>query len=659
MFVALWEVFLEGFCVVLAVGVLVLVFLARDVSAVDIFVLVALASVVLSVGAVVVGVWPIIAAVVLNGPAAAGGVVVVPVPAVVVVVVVGVVPAVAVAAVSVLLWVCESGVVSQGWGGEVVEGRSGVWVDGTLRGGAGRGVVVWVDEDVGEEDGVEEFLEAGWSVRVGVEAVAVFKEGEGFGEVLFEVFAVGGQGGEFPAYLVEFAGEAGLLGFEQVEGDGVGVVGFEKLGLLGFEFAGLGGELLGVGVLAGVDVVEFEAEVFLDGASVFGGDVDVVVEVGDASVDFVDEDGFEGAFGAVALAVGADEVWVDVAVSGFGVVDDEPAATLAAADGGFEVVVMDALAFAVAVLAQDGLDALPRGFVDEGLVCARVVDALVGDDAAVIRVAQDGEECVVAEGMGRSAGRGDSGQAVSGEVVSEGRQRPTVGGVLGEGLGDEGAANRVDVDPAGLPALAVAALPVEIAKRGAADGAAGAGFLTEAFDHLGGQVARVELGDGGHDAVQQHAAGSLVNILTGGHQAHAGLVKRPIDLHIVRPVPRQAIQLVDNDVINPAVLRQVSQHPLQPGTIDAAGRLAASFSDRSTTSAPIVIAMPAMEAAFCSASLVTRTGSTTPAALRAISLPGVLTLIPKPGYAALTCGRHSPALRPELVSRMRNGCSSA
>ena len=159
--------------------------------------------------------------------------------------------------------------------------------------------------------------------------------------------------------------------------------------------------------------------------------------------------------------------------------------------------------------------------------------------------------------------------------------------------------------------------------------------------------------------MQQHAAGSLVNILRGRHQAHAGLVKRPIDLHIIRPVPRQAIQLVDNDIVNPTVLRQVGQHPLQPGTIDATSRLTASFSGRSTTSAPIVIAVPAMEATFCCASLVTRTGSTTPAALRSISSPGVLTLIPKPGYAALTCGRHSSALRPELVSRMQNGCSSA
>ena len=81
---------------------------------------------------------------------------------------------------------------------------------------------------------------------------------------------------------------------------------------------------------------------------------------------------------------------------------------------------MDALAFAVAVLVEDGLDALPGGVVDEGLVFAGVLDALVGDDAAVVGVAEDGEEFVVTEGMGWSAGRGDGVQALGGEVVGEG-----------------------------------------------------------------------------------------------------------------------------------------------------------------------------------------------------------------------------------------------
>lgn len=75
--------------------------------------------------------------------------------------------------------------------------------------------------------------------------------------------------------------------------------------------------------------------------------------------------------------------------------------------------------------------------------------------------------------------------------------------------------------------------------------------------------------------MQEHATRRLVNVLAGGDQAHAGLVKRPVDLHIVRPVPCQAIQLVDNDVVNPAVLRQVGQHFLQFGAVGAAGGLAA------------------------------------------------------------------------------------
>lgn len=96
---------------------------------------------------------------------------------------------------------------------------------------------------------------------------------------------------------------------------------------------------------------------------------------------------------------------------------------------------------------------------------------------------------------------------VGGEVVGEGGECPAVGGVLGEGLGDEGAADGVDVAPASLPAVTVAALFVEVAEWGAADGVAGAGFLIEAFDHFGGQVVAVELEDAAHDAVRQHAAG--------------------------------------------------------------------------------------------------------------------------------------------------------
>lgn len=96
------------------------------------------------------------------------------------------------------------------------------------------GVIARVDEDFGEEDGVEEFLEAGWGVWVGVEVVAVFEEGEGFSEVLFDAFAVGGEGGQFSGDVIKFAGEVGLFGFEEVEGGWRRRSGLRGVWLVGF-----------------------------------------------------------------------------------------------------------------------------------------------------------------------------------------------------------------------------------------------------------------------------------------------------------------------------------------------------------------------------------------------------------------------------------------
>lgn len=98
--------------------------------------------------------------------------------------------------------------------------------------------------------------------------------------------------------------------------------------------------------------------------------------------------------------MGADEVGVDLSGAGFGYVDDKAPTALPAADGGFKVVVVEALALPVVVLAEDGLDPLPGGFVYEGHVFAGVLDALVGDDSLVVRVAQQVEEVVVVKWMG-------------------------------------------------------------------------------------------------------------------------------------------------------------------------------------------------------------------------------------------------------------------
>lgn len=93
-------------------------------------------------------------------------------------------------------------------------------------------VVLGVDGDVVEEDGVEEFLEG--RRGAGVEAVAVLEEVEGLGEVVFDGVVVGGEGVEFFGDGGEFAGDAGLFGFEQVEGGWP-----RRSGLGGVWFAGL------------------------------------------------------------------------------------------------------------------------------------------------------------------------------------------------------------------------------------------------------------------------------------------------------------------------------------------------------------------------------------------------------------------------------------
>jgi len=106
-------------------------------------------------------------------------------------------------------------------------------------------------------------------------------------------------------------------------------------------------------------------------------------------------------------------------------------------------------------------------------------------------------------------------------------------------------------------------------------GAAVPGLLAHALDDLIGQVPAVELGDGAHDAVQQHAARRLVDVLRGRHQPDAGLLEGPVDLHIIGSIARQAVEFVDDDVVNPTIFLEISQHLLQLRAVGRPGRLTA------------------------------------------------------------------------------------
>ncbi|BDA65605.1 hypothetical protein MANAM107_24390 [Actinomyces capricornis] len=160
-------------------------------------------------------------------------------------------------------------------------------------------------------------------------------------------------------------------------------------------------------------------------------------------------------------------------------------------------------------------------------------------------------------------------------MLGQTSHRPIAGGVLGEGQAHERTALGIHLNSTDLPALGVLAADVAIPQGCFANGASTTGFLPHALEHLVRQVARVELSDGAHDAVQQHAARRLVDVLRGGDQAHPSLLEGPVDLHIISPVAGQAVQLVDDAEIHIPRLLQVGQHPLQLGPVGRASRLTA------------------------------------------------------------------------------------
>ncbi|MGO1319009.1 MAG: hypothetical protein ACTII7_10985 [Galactobacter sp.] len=138
---------------------------------------------------------------------------------------------------------------------------------------------------------------------------------------------------------MEARADAVLFGFEEVDGDRVGVVGLEEFDLFGFELGLLPGKQSPFVAGRFGEGVEDLPEHGLDLFGFVVGDGDVLVAVLDALLDAVDEDG--GALAVVALepAAGAGEVVVGDALMVAGTLEHEllPAA---AVDRAFEVVVV-------------------------------------------------------------------------------------------------------------------------------------------------------------------------------------------------------------------------------------------------------------------------------------------------------------------------------
>jgi hypothetical protein len=144
-------------------------------------------------------------------------------------------------------------------------GESRTWLIGVelLDGMDGRsadfGAGLWADQHLLEEGLVHELLDVGGRVAVG--AGAVFEEVEGSLEVCLGDGSVRRELLEFAADAGEAAGDAVLFASEQVERDGAGVVGLQKLVLFAAEVGFLGCDrfaVLDAVALGTADLVEHD-----------------------------------------------------------------------------------------------------------------------------------------------------------------------------------------------------------------------------------------------------------------------------------------------------------------------------------------------------------------------------------------------------------------
>src|SRR5262249_1184798 len=87
------------------------------------------------------------------------------------------------------------------------------------------------------------------------------------------------------------------------------------------------------------------------------------------------------------------------------------------------------------------------------------------------------------------------------------------------------------------------------------------------------QVLGVELGNGGHDAVQQFARGCLIDVLGGGYELCPSLADGHRDLDVVLAGTSQPVGLVDDDVVDVLPFAQACEDVLQPGAVGTLGAL--------------------------------------------------------------------------------------
>ena len=220
----------------------------------------------------------------------------------------------------------------------------------------------------------------------------------------------------------------------------------------------------------------------------------------------------------------------------------------------------------VVVSGQKVLDALPGVRVDQRFVRAGVDGAAVVDLALVVGVVQDLLDGRDAERFAGPLGGFSSREPSVSEFVEEEPDGGVSFGVAIKGPCDVMRSFSVDLNDAVHPAKVVGDVDVPVAQWCPGDRATETGLLGESLCDFVGEVARIELGDAGHDAVHEHAGWGFVDVLASGDEGDPGLLEGEVDGNVVGAGAGQPVEFVDDAVVD-RVVADVAQHFLQPGAL--------------------------------------------------------------------------------------------
>ncbi|HEX7661632.1 MAG TPA: hypothetical protein VF444_19335 [Pseudonocardiaceae bacterium] len=280
------------------------------------------------------------------------------------------------------------------------------------------------------------------------------------------------------------------------------------------------------------------------------------------------------------LFVPAEEVGVLAAVPVDDVLDDhssDPAGLLAASaeDAAFQVVVVDSAAFCRSGAGvQKLLDTVEQARVDERLVTALVLLAVMCDEAEVVTVAEHLVEFVDRRLLGGVFGSGPGAQPAVVEFVGQIGQRPVAAAVELECEDDEGAAFGVDGDGADLAAFGLGLADIQVAELGLADAAAVLDFLAHFVLDVGPAGLGLVLVDGVDDGLHQGSLRAFAHVEHGGNDPSSVLLQVTLDHAGVDGIPKDSVEVIDDDVVDVSLGFDPSDHVSEPGSsVDARGTL--------------------------------------------------------------------------------------